>query len=782
MRITLTHPPLDDPTLPYHSNAYLMGHLVHNGFTDVSMRDINIEFVNYCLEERNVEHFYDEGERRLRDFGRRDALSFREQEEFYGLWTTNRIDGQSLQQAAKDFRNREAFLDFQERYLKNVNMVNRYFGFLGALSYPSEIANFKHMTRARYSIYNLRDLFDHELTDTICYPFLKFFNEQLRFDAQMRDTDCFGISIVYDHQLFHSLAFARLLKQTWPDKTVLLGGTSISQLYKHLKDKTQLRRFFTLCDAIVVGEGETAICEIADAEGDLSGKRNFKNTITYDAHRDQLTLPVQIHYENVAALGTPIYAHPWDLYLAPEKGINYAPTRGCYWNRCTFCDYGLNSDRPTSPWRERRIDQVISDLQQACATEGVKYVYFAVDVMAPGYLERLADAIVDSGLDIRWSAELRMEKIFSAERCAKMAESGCVCVSFGMESGNQRILDLIDKGTNVSYMAETMKNFAGAGIAVQLMAFTDFPTETEEERAETFKFIDRNKDHWSTGGMGTFLLTGTSMIAKDPAKFGITIIETADADVTRALAYRVEAESDRKVLLTEDCDASFDESGGAFPPVLGRPWAGGTDTLHAMIYYDTYSRSFFRDHPLDAAASDEEQCDLDLEDCTVFVPGKLSESAFDISQIFNSRSLYKDHIKEMLQAPVEPTYLRFGRWESEMPRVNNGGDKKTYWVTSGDRCIKLDKLVYRILQVASEGRAALKEVLTGLNTDLRTRLIEYFRQLETSELVVFHHPSMTWERKRRVVHVDEKAVSRVVRVMPQGKLIESSTAETGSAT
>ena len=781
MRFTLMHPPLDDPTLPYHSNAYLKGSLVHNGFTDVMMRDINVEFVRYCMEEKNVNEFFAEGERRLREIHLRDSLTFREQEEFYGLWAANRIDGGSVEQAARDFRDKDSFLDFQ-RYLKNVNLLIRYFGFLGALSYPSEIANFRHMTRARYSIYNLRDLFNKELDETICYPFLKYFDDRLRSDPGMRETDCFGISIVYDHQLFHSLALARLLKETWPDKMVILGGTSISQLYKHLKDKTRLGQFFTLCDAIVVGEGETAICEIADTGGDLSAKRNIPNTITFDGAHGRVQLPRQIHYENVAALPRPIYGHPWDLYLTPERGINYAPTRGCYWNRCTFCDYGLNSDSPTSPWREREIGQVIADLRHACQTEGIRYVYFAVDVMAPGYLERLADAITEADLDIRWSAELRMEKIFSAERCRKMADSGCVCVSFGMESGNQRILDLIDKGTKVAYMSETMKNFAGAGIAVQLMAFTDFPTETEDERRETFKFIERNNALWSTGGMGTFLLTGTSMIARDPSKFGITVVETTDADVTRALAYKVEAESERKVLLTEDCDASFDESGGAFPSVLGRPWAGGTDTLHSMIYYARYGRSFFRDHPLDVGATEESPADLQLEDCTVFIPGKLSESRFDISQIFATRAVYKDRIKELLQAPSEPTYTKFNQWQSDMPVVHAGGDKKTYWITSGDRCIKVDRLVYKILQFASERSATLREVLGEFNEELRTRLLGYFYQLEASELVLFHDPDSTWEKKRRVVKVDEKAVCRVVRVMPQGKLSGSATTALGGST
>jgi len=54
MRLTLVHPPFDDPTLPYHSTAYLTGHLMHTGFHEVATRDLNIEFINYALEEASV--------------------------------------------------------------------------------------------------------------------------------------------------------------------------------------------------------------------------------------------------------------------------------------------------------------------------------------------------------------------------------------------------------------------------------------------------------------------------------------------------------------------------------------------------------------------------------------------------------------------------------------------------------------------------------------------------------------------------------------------------------
>jgi anaerobic magnesium-protoporphyrin IX monomethyl ester cyclase len=578
MKITLVHPPLDDPTIPYHATAYLAGHLIHQGFTDVAMRDLNVEFVNYCLEPGTVKAFCGVAEERLSELGRQPSLNFEEQEQYYALTVAPRPDAANIKRAAAAFRDRDTFLDYQ-RYVSSVNCLTGYFGFLGALTYPAEIDGFTIKTRGRMSVYNLTDLLSEELGEKVARPLERYFDERLRNDAGLRSSDLLGISIVYDHQTLYALHLARLFRRTWPDKIIVLGGTAISQMYKYMKDKSRMKEFFKVCDAIVVGEGETAICQIAAASDNLHGAAELTNTILYNKQTDELRLP-PVKYEIVSALGRPVYQHPWDLYLSPERGINYSPTRGCYWNRCTFCDYGLNTDKPTSPWRERTIAQVISDLQAAQQEHGVRYVYFAVDVMAPGYLERLSDAILEAELDIRWSGEIRMEKIFSAERCRKLAKSGCSCVSFGMESGNQRILDLIDKGTKISYMSQTMQNFSEAGVAVQLMGFTDFPTETAEEKAATYKFIGDNYDHWSAGGLATFLLTGTSMLARNPEKFGITLVDTQDADIARAIAYRVNKENNSRVNLTEEADASFDENGDIFPSLLKRPWAGGTDTLH----------------------------------------------------------------------------------------------------------------------------------------------------------------------------------------------------------
>jgi hypothetical protein len=739
MRLVLTHPPLDDPTLPYHSTAYLAGHLVHNGFTDVVIRDINIELVNWTFEADVLSRFYDEAARRLAAFERRGTLTFVEQEEYLGLWRQKPVSFDQLWQAISGMRDRESFLDFAQ-YRQFRSTILNYQEMLSALSYPCELSNFRLSNRGRFSPYNLRDLFDATLTSRICQVFDRFLDERLWDDADFSAADCIGISIVYDHQMFHSLHFARWAKRRWPDKQVLLGGTAISQFYKYVRDKQMMKNFFSVCDGIVVGEGETALCQIADAGGRVVPGMKVHNLLSYDRGADRLFLPDHIHYENVSTLGRPLYRYPWDLYLAPERGINYSPTRGCYWNRCTFCDYGLNTSKPTSPWRERTIDQAIADLRAAVQESNAQFVYFAVDVMSPAYLDRLSDAIIDADLDIRWAAELRMEKVFSRERCAKLVESGCVCVSFGMESGNQRILDLIDKGTKVSFMGETMKNFAEVGVAVQLMAFSDFPSETPAEKEETRNFVREHEEHWSAGGIGTFLLTGTAMVAKDPARFGVRLIEREDADILRALAYEANEDSrdeESKAMLIEDRDDSFDSNGSIFPKVLGRPWAGGTDTLHSMIYYDFHGRSFFRDQD-----GEREPASLEgqLHSCLLSLPGILRESPFDLGKIIVERQKMASYLGQLNKIPREPTQRSFHDWADSRPALAVDA-RRRYWIMYRAKCLRVDPFVYKLLSSHSQP-IALAKLVDGLDEALRARLMDYFQMLARHGLIELHMPSM----------------------------------------
>src|SRR5262249_8450309 len=152
------------------------------------------------------------------------------------------------------------------------------------------------------------------------------------------------------------------------------------------------------------------------------------------------------------------------------------------WNKCTFCDYGLNFGTPTSPWRQRSLDRVLDDLLKA--RQLTPFVYLSVDVLAPSSLYRLALMMRDRKVGIKWAAEIRLERYFDESRCRVLADSGRVAVSVGFESGNQRILNNIVKGTRLDDISRTIRAFADAGVAVQMMGFTGFPTETRDEALE----------------------------------------------------------------------------------------------------------------------------------------------------------------------------------------------------------------------------------------------------------------------------------------------------------
>jgi hypothetical protein len=288
-------------------------------------------------------------------------------------------------------------------------------------------------------------------------------------------------------------------------------------------------------------------------------------------------------------------------------------------------------------------------------------------------------------------------------------------------------------------MGETMKNFAEVGVAVQLMAFSDFPSETPAEKEETRHFVREHQEHWSAGGIGTFLLTGTAIVAKDPARFGVRLIEREDADVLRALAYEMDQDSrdeESRAMLTEDRDASFDSNGSIFPKVLGRPWAGGTDTLHSMIYYDVHGRRFFRDQGGEQEPVPEGQ----IHSCLLSLPGVLRDSPFDLGKIIAERRRMASHLSQLSKIPREPTQRTLRDWADSRPALAVDA-RRRYWIMYRAKCVRVDPFVYELLSSHSQPTVVAK-LVDGLDEALRARLMDYFQMLAGHGLVELHLPSM----------------------------------------
>ncbi|MFG1743169.1 B12-binding domain-containing radical SAM protein [Micromonospora chalcea] len=575
VKAALVYPPLTDPTSGYHSLNYLDSYARAQGHRPAEIIDANIEAFHHSYTPSAYEWLRRELSRSSTDdLSGPDALMARANH--LGLPDP---DPERLRRSIGVLQDPNLFYDYRH-YQDAVEGVISWMDALGAVGFPGQFrAGFRLQPPPMISIGSVAALTDEALLGRLNKPFQPYYEDVLIPRLAAGGHQVIGISATYQWQLPFALWIARLVRRACPGVFLVAGGTEISDVWKCASRPEYVFQVLADFDAIVVGEGESAYTEILDAVATGTLPAGHPNVRLHPKYGRQRQLPLR--YERLAQVPVPDFSGlPWDLYLSPERFVYYSPTRGCYWNKCTFCDYGLNTDGPTSPWRQDTVGKMITDVTEL--SKFAKFIYFSVDVLAPATILRFAEQVVERGLDFRWGAEIRLEKYWSDERCELLRRSGCVAVSVGFESGNQRILDLIDKGTRPEQVRRTMTAMTKANIGVQMMGFTGFPTETREEALDSIAFLRDNPDLWTLGGLGDFMLTPGAIVAKEPDRFGITNVRPVEgSDIVRMLRYD---EPVTEAAQAEVARAKADLNPGHFH----RPWLGSTDTPHTFFYHDRY--------------------------------------------------------------------------------------------------------------------------------------------------------------------------------------------------
>lgn len=572
----LIYPPITDPTSPYHSLTYLDSYARSRGYPAADIVDVNVEAFHYSYRP-GAAAWLTAGIAAVRaDAGGELAGSELMRA---AMLQVGEPDPAAVRSAVELLQDPGRFYDY-DLYRQAVDQVQAWMNCLGAMGFPGQFRNgFGLGPLPQFLNGRAATMADHRALARINRPFEPYYEDVLAPRVKDGEYDLVGINITYAWQLPFALWIARLVRRCLPSAFVIAGGTEVADAWKYSLDRATFAELFDDFDATVVGEGEAAYVAILESRrlgGLPEGEANIHLHPKYGARR---MLPIR--YERLADIPVPDFSGiDWRQYLSPEPFVYYSPTRGCYWNKCTFCDYGLNGDSPTSPWRQSQEDRMIEDVRAISAH--AKFIYFSVDVLAPATILRFAERVVEERLDIRWGAEIRLEKYWSAERCALLRRSGCVAVSVGFESGNQRILDLMVKGTTPAQVKRTIEAMHAADIAVQMMGFTGFPTETFEEARDSIDFLADNRDLWTFGGLGEFVLTPGAIVAKDPARFGITNVRPVEqAGIARTLDF------DEPVSQAA-CDAVRLEKRRLHAGPYERPWLGGTDTPHSFFYQDRF--------------------------------------------------------------------------------------------------------------------------------------------------------------------------------------------------
>lgn len=317
-----------------------------------------------------------------------------------------------------------------------------------------------------------------------------------------------GISVCYAMQRWPALCLAKEISQR-SDVPIVMGGTVFSDGVP-----TGWGGGERVADYVVVGAGERPLVEILQGRADEGA---VPGVVRLRGGETVATAPV--YDKDLDPLGTPDFSDlPLDSYFSPKPVVPLLTSRGCYWRRCAFCSHFQSSG---DVYQLRSIEAVIDELR-AHVQRGVHHFYLADSVVAPARFAQLAQAILDSGLEINYYAMARAEKQFDRALLEKIVRSGCRFVLWGLESGCQRVLDLMEKGTTVADVERILRTGSEVGLRNHVFVICGFPTEAGEEFQETVDLLVRNRDYIDVVHRTIFSLEENTVVHRSPEKYAIT--------------------------------------------------------------------------------------------------------------------------------------------------------------------------------------------------------------------------------------------------------------------
>ncbi|GCB48958.1 radical SAM protein [Streptomyces sp. NL15-2K] len=349
-----------------------------------------------------------------------------------------------------------------------------------------------------------------------------------------------GISVSADTQLIAAMTAAAIVRELRPDVRIVMGGNYITRVAGRW---TARHPFFDLVDDFVLYEGEdalVALCEhlFEDGPGKVPGRG------TLDAGgRLSFAPPLDV---DLATLPAPDFGD-YDLtsYLSPSPVLPVSASRSCAWN-CAFCSIPFASNR----YRYRDADTVVDEMTLLARRYGATSFMFVDEILTQRTLRQVSEALVRRDAGLHWYGETRFSAGIDRDLARQLHASGCRRLDLGLESYNQRVLDLMAKGTQERHIRPCVDALLGAGIPVHLFCISGFPGETEDEARRTAEFAEqtlrRSRNEYglpySTSVNSPFILDLLSPVGTHPERFGVRVVPPPpEEDLALDADYTVES-------------------------------------------------------------------------------------------------------------------------------------------------------------------------------------------------------------------------------------------------
>ena len=270
-----------------------------------------------------------------------------------------------------------------------------------------------------------------------------------------------------------TLLVAQRLKQRHPEKIILLGGVGPFSV------EALILARFPWIDVVARGEAETTLPLLLKALPDAGRLarvpgifyRRADGTIHYTGKPGRI--------RDLDALPLPAYHH---LDMAAYDAFGMISSRGCPY-ACRFCSVAPVWDRHTT---YRGHDSILAEIRLLHETYGVRTVLFQDEFFYSSEAKILdfCDRLQASGLGVRWKCYGRVNLV-SERAMRRMAETGCIQLRFGIESGSDRVLQRVVKGFRFRDALKAVTQALAIFESVETFFIWGFPFEEMEDFYQT---------------------------------------------------------------------------------------------------------------------------------------------------------------------------------------------------------------------------------------------------------------------------------------------------------
>lgn len=262
-----------------------------------------------------------------------------------------------------------------------------------------------------------------------------------------------GFSVNYLGQALCAFAMIGFVRKRFPRVRIVIGGGLVTSWMRRPGWKSP---FGGIVDHMIAGPGELPLLAIHGVAGTCG-------------------VPVISDFGDL----------PLDRYLSPGFVLPYSASRGCYWNRCSFCPERAEGNL----YLPLPAGEALAELRELNARYRPALIHLLDNAISPA----LMAGMVEQSIGTPWYGFVRFTpELEDPDFCFALKRSGCVMLKLGLESGDQQVLDSLHKGISLDSASRILGNLKRAGIAVYLYLLFGTPPETESAARRTLAFVVRH--------------------------------------------------------------------------------------------------------------------------------------------------------------------------------------------------------------------------------------------------------------------------------------------------